>query len=67
LLENSDDAHPLVAGFFNGAEGDISPRRVTQDRSDLVRIGGLFAAAGWHCRTASMDGGFHRDEVSTVI
>ena len=45
LLESSDESHPLIAGFFNGAEGDISPRWVNQDRGDLVRMGGQFASA----------------------
>ncbi|SPF44462.1 putative Neutral/alkaline nonlysosomal ceramidase [Candidatus Sulfopaludibacter sp. SbA4] len=46
LLETSTgQAHPLIAGFFNGAEGDISPRWVNQDRRDLVNLGGQLAAA----------------------
>jgi neutral ceramidase len=36
---------PLVAGFFNGAEGDISPRWVAQDRGDVVSLGGKLADA----------------------
>ncbi len=39
-----EQAQPgLVAGFFNGAEGDISPRFVTQDRQDVELFGGTLA------------------------
>jgi hypothetical protein len=34
---------PVVAGFFNGAEGDVSPRWLRQDREDAERLGGLLA------------------------
>ncbi len=34
-----------VAGFFNGAEGDISPDWLAQDRDDALRLGGRLAAA----------------------
>jgi neutral ceramidase len=44
-LETADAQHPFVAGFFNGAEGDVSPRWVRQDRGDVVRIGGALAIA----------------------
>jgi neutral ceramidase len=36
---------PLVAGFFNGPEGDVSPRWIRQDRADAERLGGLLADA----------------------
>ena len=36
---------PVVAGFFNGAEGDVSPRWVRQDRTDAERLGALLADA----------------------
>lgn len=38
-------SQPVVAGFFNGAEGDISPRYVVQDRRDVVNLGGKLADA----------------------
>jgi len=44
-LETADAQHPIAAGFFNGAEGDVSPRWVRQDRGDVVRIGGALANA----------------------
>ena len=34
-----------VAGFFNGAEGDISPDWLVQDRDDAIRLGGRLATA----------------------
>ncbi len=47
-----------VAGFFNGAEGDISPDWLAQDRDDALRLGGRLAAAA----TALLDRGkFHAD------
>lgn len=36
---------PVVAGFFNGAEGDVSPRWIRQDREDAERLGGLLTDA----------------------
>ena len=36
---------PVVAGFFNGPEGDVSPRWLRQDREDTERLGGLLADA----------------------
>ena len=33
-----------VAGFFNGAEGDISPDWLVQDRDDAIRLAGRLAA-----------------------
>jgi neutral ceramidase len=36
---------PVVAGFFNGPEGDVSPRWIRQDREDAERLGGLLADA----------------------
>ncbi|MCM3878460.1 MAG: neutral/alkaline non-lysosomal ceramidase N-terminal domain-containing protein [Thermoanaerobaculia bacterium] len=36
---------PVVAGFFNGAEGDVSPRWLRQDRTDAERLGALLADA----------------------
>ncbi len=44
-LETADSQHPIVAGFFNGAEGDISPRWVSQNRGDVVGLGGDLANA----------------------
>lgn len=35
----------VVAGFFNGAEGDVSPRWLRQDRADAERLGALLADA----------------------
>ena len=47
-----------VAGFFNSAEGDISPDWLAQDRDDALRLGGRLAAAA----TALLDRGkFHAD------
>ena len=34
-----------VAGFFNGAEGDISPDWLAQDRDDAIRLAGRLAAS----------------------
>ena len=34
-----------IAGFFNGAEGDISPDWLAQDRDDAVRLAGRLASA----------------------
>lgn len=34
-----------VAGFFNGAEGDVSPDWGRQDRDDVLRFGGQLARA----------------------
>ena len=45
LLEEAKPDNPVVAGFFNGAEGDISPRWTYQDRGDVVRLGGQLADA----------------------
>src|SRR5205085_2472560 len=39
------DAAPVVAGFFNGAEGDVSPRWVSQDRRDVETFGRGLAGA----------------------
>jgi neutral ceramidase len=45
-LEQVNGNEPaVVAGFFNGAEGDISPRWVAQDRSDVIGFGGKLADA----------------------
>jgi neutral ceramidase len=47
-----------IAGFFNGAEGDISPDWLVQDRDDALRLGGRLATAA----TALLDRGeFHAD------
>jgi neutral ceramidase len=35
----------LVAGFFNGAEGDVSPRWSKQDRGDVIEFGDKLASA----------------------
>ena len=35
--------HATVAGFFNGAEGDISPRWVRQNRDEVMLLGGSLA------------------------
>jgi neutral ceramidase len=35
----------VIAGFFNGAEGDISPRWVSQNRHDVLSLGDAFARA----------------------
>jgi neutral ceramidase len=35
----------VVAGFFNGAEGDVSPRWVAQNRDDVLRLGDRLARA----------------------
>ena len=35
----------IVAGFFNGAEGDISPDWKGQDRDDVLSFGGILAKA----------------------
>jgi neutral ceramidase len=35
----------VVAGFFNGAEGDVSPDWDRQDREDVLRLGGALAMA----------------------
>src|SRR5262249_16239700 len=40
LLEHES---PVIAGFFNGAEGDISPRWVAQNRNDVLSLGDAFA------------------------
>lgn len=45
LEEVKRDKPPVVAGFFNGAEGDISPRWISQDRSDVIKLGGQLAEA----------------------
>jgi neutral ceramidase len=46
LLEKVDKNEPaVVAGFFNGAEGDISPRWVAQNRSDVISLGNKLADA----------------------
>jgi len=34
-----------VAGFFNGAEGDLSPDWLTQDRDDAIRLAGRLASS----------------------
>jgi neutral ceramidase len=36
---------PAIAGFFNGAEGDVSPRWVAQNRDDVLRLGNRLARA----------------------
>ncbi|HSD48031.1 MAG TPA: neutral/alkaline non-lysosomal ceramidase N-terminal domain-containing protein, partial [Pyrinomonadaceae bacterium] len=38
------EEHP-IAGFFNGAEGDVSPDWKDQDREDVLDLGGAFAKA----------------------
>jgi len=38
------EARP-IAGFFNGAEGDVSPDWNGQNREDVLRLGGDFAEA----------------------
>ena len=42
-----------VAGFFNGAEGDISPDWLVQDRDDAIRLAGRLAASA----AGLLDGG----------
>jgi neutral ceramidase len=41
------DAAPdsLVAGFFNGAEGDVSPRWISQNRDEVIAFGDQLADA----------------------
>jgi neutral ceramidase len=34
-----------IAGFFNGAEGDVSPDWLAQDRDDAIRLAGRLASA----------------------
>jgi len=43
--EFSAGENRLLAGFFNGAQGDISPRWVRQNRQDVVRLGDQLAGA----------------------
>jgi len=38
----------VVAGFFNGAEGDVSPDWEKQDRDDVITLGGRLTKAIWH-------------------
>jgi neutral ceramidase len=45
LEADAPNGQPVVAGFFNGAEGDISPRWTAQDRGDVVNLGGKLADA----------------------
>jgi neutral ceramidase len=45
LEAGAPNGEPVVAGFFNGAEGDISPRWIAQDRRDVVNLGGKLADA----------------------
>lgn len=46
LLEKvPENRPPVVAGFFNGAEGDISPRWISQDRGDVITLGAGLAQA----------------------
>lgn len=39
----SQNEDKLIAGFFNGAEGDVSPRWKNQDRSDVIALGNALA------------------------
>jgi neutral ceramidase len=56
LLERrAPAAAPLVAGFFNGAEGDVSPRWIRQDRTDVIRAGEGLAEAVGHALTSEGD------------
>jgi neutral ceramidase len=41
----SRTASPVVVGFFNGAEGDVTARRRTRDLADVVRNGKRLAEA----------------------
>ena len=52
-----------VAGFFNGAEGDISPDWLAQDRDDAIRLGGRLAAAA----TTLLDRGNFRTDTDPQI
>lgn len=43
-MEQLERATPgVIAGFFNGAEGDVSPRWEHQDRENTLRLGGQLA------------------------
>lgn len=44
-LERGSPGRRLVAGFFNGAEGDISPDWKAQNRLDAVKFGEMLRAA----------------------
>ena len=43
LSAGTDDAPPVVVAIFNGAEGDISPAWIAQDRRDTVSLGEMLA------------------------
>lgn len=44
-MEQLERAYPgAIAGFFNGAEGDVSPRWEHQSRADTLRLGHRLAA-----------------------
>jgi neutral ceramidase len=42
-LENDSPVAGFVAGFFNGAEGDVSPRWEKRDASEVRQLGDLLA------------------------
>ncbi|MCA1583037.1 MAG: neutral/alkaline non-lysosomal ceramidase N-terminal domain-containing protein [Acidobacteria bacterium] len=48
--------HGFVAGFFNGAEGDVSPRWGRQDSGDALRLAGKLAANAMATTTVTVDG-----------
>ncbi|RPI36137.1 MAG: hypothetical protein EHM54_06470 [Nitrospiraceae bacterium] len=57
-IDNSDT--PLVVAIFNGAEGDISPAWIRQDRRDTLILGEELADAIVTMGSGSMvDGGLH--------
>jgi neutral ceramidase len=45
LERDSAASDSLVAGYFNGAEGDVSPRWESQDRDDVIKFGDKLADA----------------------
>ncbi len=45
MLERRAEPSDVLVGFFNGAEGDVSPRWTRQDREDAVMLGDRLAAA----------------------
>lgn len=42
-MQNLEADRGVIAGFFNGAEGDISPNWQFQDRDDVLILGGSLA------------------------
>ena len=45
LERDRSSSDSLVAGYFNGAEGDVSPRWTSQDRADVIEFGDKLAGA----------------------